>query len=102
MIFSADDRSIWYSRSDRVCDGATTMLSPVWTPIGSKFSIFQMVMPVSALSHPPVFDLFPPGERALEQNLMDRTGVEPARDDTVELFRRTRHAAAGAAEGERR
>ena len=50
MIFSAEERSIWYSRSERVWLGATTMLSPVWTPIGSRFSMLQIVMQVSALS----------------------------------------------------
>ncbi len=47
MILIAEVRSIWYSWSDKVWDGATTMLSPVWTPIGSKFSMLQMVMQVS-------------------------------------------------------
>jgi hypothetical protein len=50
MILSAEVRSIWYSLSERVCDGATTMLSPVWTPIGSMFSMLQIVMQVSAAS----------------------------------------------------
>src|SRR3569832_2419598 len=31
-------RMIWYSLSVRVCAGATVIESPVWTPIGSKFS----------------------------------------------------------------
>ncbi|MNE21468.1 hypothetical protein D3C80_1146330 [compost metagenome] len=30
--------------------GATVMLSPVWTPIGSMFSIEQMMMQLSAVS----------------------------------------------------
>jgi hypothetical protein len=50
MIFSAAERSIWYSLSARVCEGATTMESPVWTPIGSKFSMLQTVMQLSAPS----------------------------------------------------
>ncbi len=37
-------RSIWYSLSPSVCDGATTMESPVCTPTGSIFSILQTVM----------------------------------------------------------
>ena len=32
-------RSCWYSRSVSVCAGATVMLSPVCTPIGSRFSM---------------------------------------------------------------
>ncbi len=50
MIRSADERSIWYSRSLSVWLGATTMESPVWTPIGSRFSMLQMVMQVSFAS----------------------------------------------------
>src|SRR5215211_4428131 len=50
MILSADERSIWYSLSESVCEGATTIESPVWTPIGSKFSMLQTMMQVSAES----------------------------------------------------
>src|SRR5256885_2338516 len=50
MIRSAAERSIWYSLSVSVCDGATTMESPVCTPIGSMFSMLQTVMHVSAPS----------------------------------------------------
>ena len=50
MIFSALVRSIWWSWSVSVCDGATTIESPVCTPIGSMFSMLQMVMQVSAPS----------------------------------------------------
>ena len=40
--------------------GATTMLSPVWIPSGSKFSMLQTVMQLSyAVAHDLVFDLFP-------------------------------------------
>ena len=40
-------RSRWYSRLVSVCEGATTMLSPVWMPSGSKFSMLQTVMQLS-------------------------------------------------------
>ena len=40
-------RSIWCSTSERVCDGVTTIDSPVCTPMGSTFSMLQMVMQVS-------------------------------------------------------
>lgn len=36
-ILMAAVRSMWYSASVSVCDGATTIESPVWTPSGSKF-----------------------------------------------------------------
>ena len=50
MILSEAERSIWYSLSESVWLGATTMLSPVWTPIGSMFSMLQTVMQLSAPS----------------------------------------------------
>ena len=46
----AASRMIWYSTSLSVCAGATVMESPVCTPIGSKFSIEQMMTQLSAVS----------------------------------------------------
>ena len=46
----AASRICWYSTSDSVCAGATVMESPVCTPIGSTFSIEQMITQLSALS----------------------------------------------------
>ena len=43
-------RMIWYSLSVSVCAGATVMESPVCTPMGSRFSMEQMMMQLSALS----------------------------------------------------
>src|SRR5574343_493735 len=43
-------RSSWYSLSDSVWLGATVMESPVWMPIGSRFSMEQTMMQLSALS----------------------------------------------------
>ena len=43
-------RKFWYSRSVSVCDGATVIESPVCTPIGSRFSMEQMMTTLSALS----------------------------------------------------
>lgn len=40
-------RMIWYSLSVSVSAGATVIESPVWTPIGSTFSIEQMMMALS-------------------------------------------------------
>src|ERR1700722_5697843 len=40
----------WYSLSVRVWIGATVIESPVWTPIGSTFSIEQMMTALSFLS----------------------------------------------------
>ena len=41
---------IWYSRSVSVCAGATVIESPVCTPMGSKFSMEQTMMALSARS----------------------------------------------------
>ena len=43
-------RRKWYSSLVRVCDGATTILSPVWIPSGSTFSMLQTVMQLSKRS----------------------------------------------------
>ncbi len=43
-------RSSWYWRSDSVCCGATVTESPVWTPIGSMFSIEQTITTLSLWS----------------------------------------------------
>ena len=49
-ISSAARRSMPHSLSESVSAGAATMLSPVCTPTGSKFSMLQMVMTLPALS----------------------------------------------------
>ena len=46
----ASSRMAWYSTSVRVCAGATVMESPVWTPMGSKFSMEQITTQLSAAS----------------------------------------------------
>ena len=43
-------RISWYSLSVSVCAGATVIESPVWMPIGSRFSIEQTMMQLSTLS----------------------------------------------------
>ncbi len=43
-------RMIWNSLSVSVSAGATVIESPVWMPIGSTFSIEQMMMQLSFLS----------------------------------------------------
>ena len=50
MIRSDASRIPWYSLSVSVCAGATVMLSPVWIPIASKFSIEQTITTLSILS----------------------------------------------------
>ncbi len=43
-------RMRWYSRSVRVSAGATVIESPVWTPIGSTFSMAQTMIALSLRS----------------------------------------------------
>ena len=50
IIFRAEVLRIWYSLSPRVWEGATTILSPVCTPTGSRFSILHTVMQFPAPS----------------------------------------------------
>ena len=50
MMASDASRIRWYSLSVSVCAGATVIESPVCTPIGSKFSIEQMMTTLSATS----------------------------------------------------
>ncbi len=50
MIRMEASRSRWYSLSESVWAGATVMESPVWIPIGSRFSMLQMMTTLSARS----------------------------------------------------
>mmetsp|Transcript_4742 Transcript_4742/g.14600 ORF Transcript_4742/g.14600 Transcript_4742/m.14600 type:complete len:256 (+) Transcript_4742:723-1490(+) len=50
MMSTEMSRSRWYSLSVRVCAGATVIESPVCTPMGSMFSIEQMMTTLSARS----------------------------------------------------
>ncbi len=43
-------RRVWYCLSERVWAGATVIESPVWTPMGSRFSMEQMTTTLSARS----------------------------------------------------
>jgi hypothetical protein len=47
MILIDASRMTWYSLSVSVCEGATVIESPVCTPIGSRFSIEQMMTTLS-------------------------------------------------------
>ena len=40
----------WYSLSVKVCAGAIVVESPVWMPIGSRFSIEQTIIQLSSQS----------------------------------------------------
>jgi hypothetical protein len=94
-------RMIWYSLSVSVCAGATVIESPVCTPIGSTFSMEQMMMQLSACRGRPPSRI--PSSRAgfLDQHLATGESVEP-RSMILELLAVVGDAAAGAAEREGR
>ena len=50
MQAKAASRMRWYSTSDRVWAGATVIESPVWTPMGSRFSMEHTTTQLSARS----------------------------------------------------
>ena len=50
MMSSEASRRRWYCTSVRVCWGATVMESPVWTPMGSMFSMEQTITTLSLTS----------------------------------------------------
>ena len=100
-IASEASRIRWYSLSVSVCAGATVMLSPVWTPIGSKFSIEQTITALSAQSRmTSISNSFQPMTALLDQDRVDRAELEPVGDHPVELLAVVGDAAAGAAQGE--
>ena len=73
----------------------------MWTPIGSMFSIEQMMTTLSFLSRiTSSSNSFQPMTRLLDQHFGDRRGIEPALDDRFKFFDVVGDAAAGAAEGE--
>jgi hypothetical protein len=60
----------WYSLSVSVWAGATVIESPVCTPIGSKFSIEQMMTTLSvAVAHHLQLELLPAEDRLLDEDL---------------------------------
>ena len=76
------------------CAGATVIESPVWTPIGSTFSIEQIDDGVvRGVAHHLELELLPAGEGLLDEDLGHGTGLEAAGATTGELgrvVRRTR------------
>ena len=99
----AASRIRWYSLSLSVRIGATVMLSPVWTPIGSTFSIEQMTTKLSATSRiTSSSNSFQPITDSSIEDLVDRAELEPALGEVAELLDVVRDAAADAAQRERR
>jgi hypothetical protein len=82
---SEASRMIWYSLSVSVSAGATVIESPVCTPIGSRFSIEQMMMQLSFLSRTTsISNSFQPSTIP-RSALRGRRGVDAALDDLDEL-----------------
>ena len=102
MQAKAASRICWYSTSDSVWAGATVIESPVWTPIGSKFSIEQTTTQLSALvAHHLELEFLPARDRPLDEDLANRAGREASGREAAELLRVGGDAGAGAAEDER-
>ena len=95
-------RMRWYSLSVSVCAGATVIESPVWMPIGSRFSIEHTMMQLSRRSRTTsISNSFQPSTDSSIEHLRGGGGVETALADLRELLAVVRDAAAGPAEGER-
>ena len=85
----------WYSLSVSVCAGATVIESPVCTPIGSRFSIEQMMMQLSLRSRTTsISNSFQPITDSSISTSRGRRCVEAALDDVLELLAVVRDAAA--------
>ena len=103
MMRRAASRIRWYSLSVSVRIGATVMLSPVCTPIGSMFSIEQMTTKLSATSRiTSSSNSFQPITDSSIEDLVHRAQLEAALGELAELFDVVGDAAADAAQRERR
>src|SRR2546426_266051 len=80
--------------------GATVMLSPVWMPIGSRFSMEQMMTQLSALSHDFHLEFLPAEQGFLDENFRHGRKLEAALGDFLELLAVVSDAAARATERE--
>ena len=88
MILRAASRIRWYSLSESVRMGATVMLSPVCTPIGSMLTTddHEVVGDVAS----PELEFLPADHRLTDQNLMHRGELEatPTRSPNPRCCRR--------------
>ncbi len=88
MQAKAASRISWYSTSDRVCAGATVIESPVWTPMGSRFSIEHTTTQLSARSRmtSSSYSFQPATERSMrisEMGLASRPAAAARRSSSV-------------------
>ena len=78
---------IWYSLSVSVSAGATVIESPVWTPIGSMFSIEQTMMQLSFLSRTTsISNSFQPSTLSSTSTSSVGEASTPRLDDVEEFF----------------
>ena len=103
MMATAASRISWYSLSVSVWAGATVIESPVCTPIGSKFSIEQMMTTLSARSRiTSSSNSFQPMTDSSTSTLPTGDSARPQLDRALQLLRVVGDGAAGAAQRERR
>jgi hypothetical protein len=88
MIAIEASRMRWYSLSVSVIAGATVIESPVCTPIGSRFSIEQMMMQLSGVAHHLELVLLPAEHALLDEHLVHRRHVEAANCTMLEALAR--------------
>ena len=92
-------RISWYSTSVNVCAGATVIESPVCTPIGSTFSIEQMITQLSARSRiTSSSNSFHPAIDCSMRISLIGLAASPADGEAVELLVRRGDARAAPAE----
>ncbi len=101
MMSIEASRMAWYSLSVRVWAGATVMESPVCTPIGSKFSMEQMMTTLSLRSRiTSSSNSFQPMTASSMSTSVTMLASRPVGHGADELLRVVGDAAAGAAQGE--
>ena len=91
----------WYSLSVKVWAGATVIESPVCTPIGSKFSIEQMMTQLSSLSRiTSISNSFQPSTDSSNSTWWMGERSSPRWTSSSNVLAVVGDARAGAAEGE--
>ena len=102
MTSIATSRMRWYSRSVSVMAGATVMLSPVCTPIGSRFSMEQTTTTLSLRSRmSSSSNSFQPRIDSSSSTSRGRAGAQAGTRDAAQVALVVRQPGAGAAHGER-
>ncbi len=97
----AASRMAWYSRSVRVWAGATVMESPVCTPMGSRFSMEQMITTLSWKSRiTSSSNSFQPTTDSSSMTSVIMLAARPSAARSLQIFQVVGDAAAGAPQGE--